>query len=107
MKKFKCRILPILFALYRVIWNIPAYVSSVKEVFVELAQSLVGKEGVQELMAEVAKSAIYLALDNIGNYKEEDFIRIQQMETEVDKYEDEADKYVKLLLEKIKMVKTC
>ena len=25
----------------------------------------------------------------------------------VDKYEDEADKYVKLLLEKIKMVKTC
>lgn len=48
--------MPILFALYRVIWNIPAYVSSVKDVFVELAQALVDKAGVQEFMAEIAKT---------------------------------------------------
>lgn len=48
--------MPILFALYRVIWNIPAYVTSVKEVFMPLAQKLVTMTGVQEFMAEIAKS---------------------------------------------------
>ena len=33
--------LPILFALYRVIWNIPAYVASVKDVFTPLVPSSV------------------------------------------------------------------
>ena len=32
--------MPILFALYRVIWNIPAYVSSVKDAFIPLANDL-------------------------------------------------------------------
>lgn len=48
--------MPILFALYRVIWNIPAYVTSVKEVFLPLAQSLLNMEGSKEFMAEIAKS---------------------------------------------------
>lgn len=48
--------MPILFALYRVIWNIPAYVTSVKEVFMPLAQKLVTMTGVQEFMAEIAKT---------------------------------------------------
>ena len=48
--------MPILFALYRVIWNIPAYVTSVKEAFLPLAQKLMGMSGVQEFMAEMAKS---------------------------------------------------
>lgn len=48
--------MPILFALYRVIWNIPAYVTSVKEAFMPLAQQLVTMTGVQEFMAEIAKS---------------------------------------------------
>ena len=48
--------MPILFALYRVIWNIPAYVTSVKEAFMPLAQQLVTMTGVQDFMAEIAKS---------------------------------------------------
>ena len=45
-------------------------------------------------MAEVSKEAIYLALDNIGNYKEEDYVRIQEMEAEVDRYEDALGSYM-------------
>ena len=49
--------MPVLFALYRVIWNIPAYVTSVKDAFIPLAQELLTKTGVQEFMAEIAKAS--------------------------------------------------
>ena len=48
--------MPILFALYRVIWNIPAYVTSVKEAFLPLAQKLLNMSGAEKFMAEAAKS---------------------------------------------------
>ncbi len=48
--------MPILFALYRVIWNIPAYVTSVKNAFLPLAQKLMTLSGVEEFMAEMAKA---------------------------------------------------
>lgn len=51
--------MPILFALYRVIWNIPAYVGTVKNAFLPLAQALMGATGAQEFMAEIAsKNAV-------------------------------------------------
>ena len=56
------------------------------------AMELCRKEAIK--MAEVAKEAIYIALDNIGNYKEEDYVRVQQMENEVDKYEDALGSYL-------------
>lgn len=56
------------------------------------AMELCRKEAIK--MAEIAKKAIYLSLDNIGNYKEEDFIRIQEMEAEVDRYEDALGSYL-------------
>lgn len=46
--------MPILFALYRVIWNIPAYVSSVRDAFMPLAEALMKTSGVQEFMTEIA-----------------------------------------------------
>ena len=46
--------LPVLFALYRVIWNIPAYVDSVKSAFMPLANSLLTADGAQEFMTEAA-----------------------------------------------------
>ena len=50
---------PILFALYRVIWNIPAYVGTVKNAFLPLAQALMGASGAQDFMAEIAsKNAV-------------------------------------------------
>lgn len=49
--------MPILFALYRVIWNIPAYVTSVKEAFLPLAQKLMNMSGAEKYMTEAAKSA--------------------------------------------------
>ena len=56
------------------------------------AMELCRKEAIK--MAEVAKEAIYLALDNVGNYKEEDFERIVAMEAEVDRYEDALGSYL-------------
>ena len=51
--------MPILFALYRVIWNIPAYVGTVKNAFLPLAQALMGASGAQDFMAEIAsKNAV-------------------------------------------------
>ena len=46
--------MPILFALYRVIWNIPAYVTSVKNYFVPLADALLKTNGAEDFMAEIA-----------------------------------------------------
>ncbi len=48
--------MPILFALYRVIWNIPAYVDSVKNAFMPLAEALIKLPGAEEFMAEIAKT---------------------------------------------------
>ena len=45
-------------------------------------------------MAEVAKESIYIALDNVGNYREEDATRVREMEMEVDRYEDALGTYL-------------
>lgn len=48
--------MPILFALYRVIWNIPAYVSSVRDAFMPLAEALMEQSGAQAFLEEIAQS---------------------------------------------------
>lgn len=45
-------------------------------------------------MAEVSRDSLYLALDNIGKYKPEDFQRVRKMEMEVDRYEDALGSYL-------------
>ena len=45
--------MPILFALYRVIYNIPAYIQGVKDVFMPLVNKLIVTEGAAEYMAEL------------------------------------------------------
>lgn len=45
-------------------------------------------------MADVAKESIYIALNNVGNYKEEDDERVRKMEMEVDRYEDALGSYL-------------
>lgn len=45
--------MPILFALYRVIYNVPAYISSVKEAFMPLVNKLLTIDGAVEYMTEV------------------------------------------------------
>mgnify|MGYP000949521687 CR=1 FL=1 len=49
--------LPILFGLYRVIYNIPAYISDVKGVFSGLATQIMGVNGYAELMQTIYKNA--------------------------------------------------
>ncbi len=46
--------MPILFALYRVFLNVPAYVTAVKENFMELATNIVATEGFAEKMTAIA-----------------------------------------------------
>ncbi len=48
--------LPILFALYRVIWNIPAYVDKIKNAFMPLANALLTTTGAEEFMSEAAST---------------------------------------------------
>lgn len=50
--------MPILFALYRVIWNIPAYVASVKDAFLPLVNALLKTNGSQEFLAEIVGSQV-------------------------------------------------
>ena len=45
-------------------------------------------------MAEVSRDSIYLALDSIGNYTEDTEIRVREMESEVDRYEDALGSYL-------------
>ena len=45
-------------------------------------------------MAEVSRDSLYLAIDNIGKYKPEDFQRVREMEMEVDRYEDALGSYL-------------
>lgn len=53
--------MPILFALYRVIMNVPAYVSSVKDVFIELATKILAAPGGSEFMQELSTNgALYI-----------------------------------------------
>ena len=52
--------MPILFALYRVIYAIPAYVGKVKEAFFPLVDKLIETEGASELVQGFYNSAMYL-----------------------------------------------
>ncbi|MDY3919179.1 MAG: YidC/Oxa1 family membrane protein insertase [Candidatus Limivivens sp.] len=45
---------PILFALYRVIWNVPAYVDGVKNSMMGLVNQILAVDGAQELLSEFA-----------------------------------------------------
>lgn len=55
--------MPILFALYRVIMNIPAYVDGVKNVFIELADKILAAPGGAEFMQELSTNG---RMYNIG-----------------------------------------
>ena len=48
--------MPILFALYRVIYNVPAYIAGVKEVFMPLVSKLLTMDGAVAYMTEVGTS---------------------------------------------------
>ncbi len=51
--------MPILFALYRVIYSIPAYVPMVKNAFTDLVHALMQKEGVAEFMQGLSSGPLY------------------------------------------------
>lgn len=57
--------LPILFALYRVIWNVPAYVSGVKDAFMPLVDKLLNLDGAQAFLTEIA-SRNQINFDKLG-----------------------------------------
>lgn len=51
--------MPILFALYRVIYSIPAYVGKVKEAFFPLVDTLIAKQGSSEFIQSLSSAAMY------------------------------------------------
>lgn len=48
--------IPILFALYRVIYNVPAYVQPVKEVYEQIAAPIMSASGASDIMTELISS---------------------------------------------------
>ena len=49
--------MPILFALYRVFYNVPAYITSVKNVFTELVNGIMATDGFADTMTSIADAA--------------------------------------------------
>ena len=49
--------MPILFALYRVFYNVPAYISSVKGIFTDVVNGIMATNGYADKMADLYKSA--------------------------------------------------
>ena len=49
--------MPILFALYRVFYNVPAYITSVKNVFTELVKGIMATDGFADTMTSIADSS--------------------------------------------------
>ena len=78
--------MPILFALYRVIYNIPAYVSQVRDVFTPLVDGLINKVGIAESAGIMEQLSVYNQftrqfnnenfLTNTGNYAANTFIDV-------------------------------
>lgn len=60
--------MPILFALYRVIWNVPAYVTSVYDAFRPLAETLLETTGAQAFLETAAGSLNVTFKDFTMNY---------------------------------------
>ena len=52
--------MPILLALYRVIYAIPAYVGKIKDVYIPLVNKLIGVEGVDEILKGFKNSVRYV-----------------------------------------------
>ncbi len=60
--------LPILFALYQVIYNIPAYVTSVKDAFMSVVDKLVYLEGAPEFLQSFKNAAMYAKQFTDGDF---------------------------------------
>lgn len=58
--------MPILFALYRVFYNVPAYVKSVKEIFGGLVTSIKGTEGYVNTLAELVSEYKIVTSSNLN-----------------------------------------
>ncbi len=87
--------MPILFALYRVIANIPAYITGVKEVFMPLVDKLLTIEGSAEYMAGLAQGL------SVAGFKKLDFTTANAIVDVLNKFQSSnwtnlAEKYPEL-----------
>ena len=65
---------PILFALYRVIYNIPAYVQPVYDIYSGLAETLQNEGATVEQLAKMVSTQTYVITDAVKNAKESNAI---------------------------------
>ncbi len=75
--------MPILFALYRVIYNIPAYVTQVKDAFFPLVTNLINQAGASEYLQSTTAAAQFKSsfasenfINNVGNTVSNTFIDV-------------------------------
>lgn len=69
--------MPILFALYRVIYAIPAYVSKVKEAFFPLVDKIIGTAGATDIVQKFQNSAMYAKQFTNESYLAGDTVYVQ------------------------------
>lgn len=62
--------MPILFALYRVIYNIPAYVDQVYDIYAGLADKLIDADVTMKVLSEMVKTKTYVVTDAVKFAKE-------------------------------------
>ncbi|MBP3475735.1 MAG: YidC/Oxa1 family membrane protein insertase [Lachnospiraceae bacterium] len=60
--------MPILFALYRVIYNMPAYVGKIKEAFFPLVDKLIAQEGSADFLQTFSNASMYSKQFNNENF---------------------------------------
>lgn len=60
--------LPIMFALYSVINNIPAYVTAVKDLYEPVAAGIMGTTGYENILSEIVKAATNIRLSGDNNF---------------------------------------
>lgn len=87
--------MPVLFALYRVIWNMPAYVSSIRDIYSQLVEKLMSNSAAQEFLTTIAeKNAVNFEklgytqnsiIDVLYKFKTEDWASL------VEKFPDMTD----------------
>lgn len=59
--------MPILFALYRVFYNVPAYIGSIKNNFTELANGIIGTEGYESTLQSLMADYNYVTSSNLNS----------------------------------------
>jgi YidC/Oxa1 family membrane protein insertase len=80
--------LPIMFALYRVIYNVPAYVNDIKNLYENVAVAIQGSDGYVKIMADFATAAS-VKISSFSEYNSEGILSVNHVIDILSKFKTE------------------